>query len=205
MYSRIVRLHPFDLIPEDLRKRLFDLEQGSPWGVKSGPKGEPPKPAEFPYPQAPARPRQVELVPFFMVEENAGGYHVTMLLPGVDPANVTVDLVAQAIRVTGPLSPAHFHVSDVNPSYLGGTSVLPPEYQTPHCLFSQTQGCLPTHVAEFLQEFSESPLVLEGLVIPGEEDALAKEVRLRAQGLSTPVKDKSYHGALKLGECCVDP
>ena len=126
MYSRIVRLHPFDLIPEDLRKRLFDLEQGSPWGVKSGPKGEPPKPAEFPYPQAPARPRQVELVPFLMVEENAGGYHVTMLLPGVDPANVTVDLVAQAIRVTGRLPP---HQVTSSQKTFTRTHTVPTRYQ----------------------------------------------------------------------------
>ena len=82
------------------------------------------------------------------------------------------------------LTPAHVHVSDVNPSYLGGTSVLPPEYQTPHCLFAQTQECLPAHVTAFLQEFPESPLVLEGLVIPGEEATLAKEVRLAARVVS---------------------
>lgn len=85
------------------------------------------------------------------------------------------------------LAPKHFHVSDVNPSYLGGTSVLPPEYQTPHCLFTQTQECLPTNVAEFLKDFPESPLVLEGLVIPGGEDALAEEVRLVARGVSTHI------------------
>ena len=133
MHPRIFHFNPLDLIDEDLRKHLFGLSSGRPWDKTPWPEKSPghPKPKspeapDFRLPEGWPRPRIAPVIPVVMAGENERGYCVTMLLPGVDPADISVELTAQRILVTGPLPP-----HQVTPSQKTFTWVhtVPTQYQ----------------------------------------------------------------------------